>query len=120
MKLLNNTTAVLAVIIASVATSVPAADDKLTFDDNVLAVLRQRCGGCHNPDKKSGDLDVTSYTGLMQGGGSGGAIEPGDASASYLYKLITHQDEPKMPPDSPPIPEDEQTLIKKWIEGGEV
>jgi hypothetical protein len=118
MKLLTTTTAALAAIIASVATSVPAADDKVTFDDNVLAVLRQRCGGCHNPDKKSGDLDVTSYTGLMQGGGSGGAIEPGDASASYLYKLITHRDEPKMPPDSPPIPEEERALIKKWIEGG--
>ena len=118
MKLLTTTTAALAAIIASVATSVPAADDKVTFDDNVLAVLRQRCGGCHNPDKKSGDLDVTSYTGLMQGGGSGGAIEPGNASASYLYKLITHQDEPKMPPDSPPIPEEERALIKKWIEGG--
>ena len=118
MKLLTTTVAVLTALIASVATSVLAADDKLTFDDNVLAVLRQRCGGCHNPDKKSGDLDVTSYTGLMQGGGSGGAIEPGNASASYLYKLITHQDEPKMPPDSPPIPEEEQTLIKKWIEGG--
>jgi hypothetical protein len=118
MKLLTPTTAALAALIASVATSVLAADDKVTFDDNVLAVLRQRCGGCHNPDKKSGDLDVTSYTGLMQGGGSGGAIEPGDASASYLYKLITHQDEPKMPPDSPPIPEEERALIKKWIEGG--
>ena len=118
MKLLTPTTVALAAIIASIATTVPAADDKVTFDDNVLAVLRQRCGGCHNPDKKSGDLDVTSYTGLMQGGGSGGAIEPGDASASYLYKLITHQDEPKMPPDSPPIPEEERALIKKWIEGG--
>jgi cytochrome c553 len=74
MKLLTTTAAVLTALIASVATSVLAADDKLTFDDNVLAVLRQRCGGCHNPDKKSGDLDVTSYTGLMQGGGSGGAI----------------------------------------------
>ena len=124
MKLLTTTTAATTVLmalmalIASVATSALAADDKLTFDDNVLAVLRQRCGGCHNPDKKSGDLDVTSYTGLMQGGGSGGAIEPGNASASYLYKLITHQDEPKMPPDSPPIPEEERALIKKWIEGG--
>ena len=124
MKLLTTTTAAttgrmaLMALIASVATSLPAADDKLTFDDNVLAVLRQRCGGCHNPDKKSGDLDVTSYTSLMQGGGSGGAIEPGNASASYLYKLITHQDEPKMPPDSPPIPEEERALIKKWIEGG--
>ena len=116
----NTTTAAVAAILASaiLATVTAAADDTITFDDTVLAVLRQRCGGCHNSDKKSGDLDITSYSGLMQGGGSGGVIEPGNASGSYLYKLITHQDEPKMPPDSPPIPEEEQALIKKWIDGG--
>ena len=103
----------------SVFTSpVVAADDAVTFDDNVLPVLRQRCGSCHNPDKKAGGLDITTYTGLMAGGGSGGSIEPGDASASYLYRLVTQEDEPKMPPDSPPIPEEEQAILKRWIDGG--
>jgi hypothetical protein len=97
---------------------IAAADDAVTFDDNVLPVLRQRCGSCHNPDKKAGGLDITTYTGLMAGGGSGGSIEPGDASASYLYRLVTQEDEPKMPPDSPPIPEEEQAILKRWIDGG--
>jgi len=95
-----------------------AADDVVTFDDNVLPLLRQRCGSCHNPDKKAGGLDITAYTGLMAGGGSGGSIEPGDASASYLYRLVTQEDEPKMPPDSPPIPAEEQAVLKRWIDGG--
>lgn len=95
-----------------------SADDAVTFDDNILPVLRQRCGSCHNPDKKAGGLDITTYTGLMAGGGSGGSIEPGDASASYLYRLVTHQDEPKMPPDSPPIPGEEQAVLERWIDGG--
>lgn len=94
------------------------ADEAVTFDDNVLPVLRQRCGSCHNPDKKAGGLDITTYTGLMAGGGSGGSIEPGDASASYLYRLVTQEDEPKMPPDSPPIPEEERAVLKRWIDGG--
>ena len=95
-----------------------AADEAVTFDDNVLPLLRQRCGSCHNPDKKAGGLDITTYTGLMAGGGSGGSIEPGDSSASYLYKLVTQEDEPKMPPDSPPIPEEERAVLKRWIDGG--
>jgi hypothetical protein len=103
---------------AFVPGSIAAADEALTFDDNVLPVLRQRCGSCHNPDKKAGGLDITTYTGLMAGGGSGGSIEPGDASASYLYRLVTQEDEPKMPPDSPPIPEEEQAILKRWIDGG--
>ena len=94
------------------------AQDVVTFDDNVLPVLRQRCGSCHNPDKKAGGLDITTYTGLLAGGGSGGSIEPGDAGASYLYKLVTQEDEPKMPPDSPPIPEEERAILKRWIDGG--
>lgn len=104
-------------VLAGVAS---AADDaeKLTFDDHVLAVFRQRCGSCHNPEKKAGGLDVTTYGGLMAGGGSGAVFEAGDAGASYLYQLITHASEPKMPPDSPRIPDSEANLVKRWIDGG--
>ena len=73
--------------------------EKVTYDDHVLPILKQRCATCHNPDKKSGGFDVTSYTQLMQGGGSGASIEAGDASASYMIKLVEHQEEPTMPPD---------------------
>src|SRR5205823_5410690 len=54
----------------------------------------------------------------MQGGGSGKVIEPGDLEASTLYQLVSHQDEPTMPPNAPKIPDPEIELIKRWIEGG--
>ena len=94
------------------------ADDKITFDDNVQPLFRQRCGTCHNPDKKSGGLDLTTYTSAMQGGSSGVVLEPGDASSSYLFKVVNHDEEPSMPPDSPPIPEEERLVIRKWIDSG--
>lgn len=94
------------------------ADEKITFDDHVKPVFAQRCAACHNPNDKSGDLDLTNYTALMQGGGSGAVIEPGDASSSYLYALVTHEDSPEMPPDSDPIPSPEIELVQKWIDGG--
>jgi len=109
-----------ATLAAVVCMAVVRAEDgaKTTFDDDVVAVFRQRCGSCHNPDKKAGGLDLTSYSGLMAGGGSGAVVEAGDAGASYLYQLITHQSEPKMPPDAPPIPEPEAAVVKRWIDGG--
>ena len=107
-----------AALVMAAAGAVADEGEKLTFDDHVLAVFRQRCGSCHNPDKKAGGLDVTTYGGLMAGGGSGAVFEAGDAAASYLYQLITHTSEPKMPPDSPPIPESEASLVKRWIDGG--
>ena len=71
---------------------------KVTYDDHVRAIFAQRCASCHNMNKKSGDLDVTNYTSLMQGGSSGAVIERGDLDFSYLYQLLTHAEEPVMPP----------------------
>ena len=91
---------------------------KITYDDHVKPILRQKCFSCHNPDKKSADLDVTNYTNLMQGGASGTVIEPGDSGSSYLYALVSHAEEPYMPPDSPKLPDEMVETIRKWIDGG--
>lgn len=112
----------LSLAIATTATFVLAGEvisqeNKLNFDDNVKSVLRQRCASCHGPDSKKGDLDVTNFTSLMQGGSSGSVIEPGDPDGSYLYNLVTHEDEPVMPP-SGKIPDAELEIIRKWIELG--
>jgi hypothetical protein len=108
--------------IPAAALSIPAAaadaTAKVTFVDHALPVLRQRCGSCHNADKKTAGLDVTTYSGIMAGGGSGEVITPGDASQSYLYRVVTHEDEPTMPPDGPPIPEAERKVLQAWIDGG--
>ena len=91
---------------------------KVTYDDQVKPILRQKCFACHNPDKKSGDLDLTNYTNLMAGGGSGAVIEAADSSSSYLYMLVTHESEPYMPPESPKLPDEMLETIRKWIDGG--
>ena len=91
---------------------------KITFDDHVKPIFQQKCFACHNPDKKSADLDLTTYTNLMQGGASGTVIEPGDSGASYLYALVAHEDEPAMPPESPKMPDAMIETIRKWIDGG--
>jgi hypothetical protein len=91
---------------------------KVTFQDHALPLLRQRCGSCHNADKKTAGLDVTTYTGIMAGGGSGEVVVPGDAAGSYLFRVVNHDDEPKMPPDAPPIPEAERQTLRAWIDGG--
>lgn len=91
---------------------------KVTYADDVAPILRQKCFSCHNPDKKSGDLDLTNYTNLMLGGASGEVVEPGDSSASYLYSLVTHESEPFMPPEQPKLPDEMLETIRKWIDGG--
>ncbi len=94
------------------------AQDKVTFDDHVATILRQRCSSCHNATAKKADLDVTNYLSLMQGGASGVVIEAGDASASYLYALVAHEAEPYMPQNAEKIPDAEIELLRNWIDGG--
>ena len=94
------------------------AQDKVTFEDHIKPIFRDRCLTCHNTNKKSSDLDLSSYTTMMQGGASGASIEPGDSSASYLFGLVAHTSEPYMPPNADKIPEAEIELLRKWIEAG--
>jgi hypothetical protein len=91
---------------------------KVTFTDHVSGIFRARCGSCHNPDKAKGGLNLDNYGAAMQGGGSGKVIEPGDPDSSTLLGVISHTEEPKMPPNAAKIPDAEIELIRKWIEGG--
>ena len=106
------------VLLASSASAEEKKPPLVTYDDHVRPVFQQKCFSCHNQDKKSGDLDLTSYSALMAGGASGEVIDPGDSSASYLYELVTHASEPVMPPESPKIPDPMVETIRKWIDGG--
>ena len=92
--------------------------EKVTYNDHIKPILMNRCSTCHNPQKREGDVDVTNYTNLMLGGGSGEVISPQDASGSYLYKLITHEESPEMPPSGTKIPAAEIQKIARWIDLG--
>ena len=92
--------------------------NKITFDDHIQPIIRAKCLSCHNPNKKSSGLDLSSYTSLMVGGSSGEVIEPGSADDSYLYLLVTHESEPFMPPKSDKMSTDVLNQIRDWINAG--
>jgi len=91
---------------------------KVTYEEHVLPILRDKCIGCHNQDKKRGGLVLSNYTAAMQGGSSGVVVKPGDLDNSLLFKLVSHKTEPHMPPNSPRLPDVMLAVIEKWIAGG--
>ncbi|MFO0878085.1 MAG: c-type cytochrome domain-containing protein [Gemmataceae bacterium] len=91
---------------------------KITFDEHVLPIMKDKCAGCHNLDRKRGGLVVTSYTGIMAGGSSGASVKPGDPDNSLLYKVMAHTSEPFMPPKSAKLGNDVLDVVSKWIAGG--
>lgn len=91
---------------------------KVTYQDHVLPLFRNACLNCHNPDKKKGDLDLSTYSGLTAGGGSGKVVLPGDADGSTLMKVITWSAEPNMPPKGDKLPDKDLATIRTWIASG--
>lgn len=95
-----------------------SAQEKVTFQEHVLPIFENSCNKCHNPDKKKGDLDLTTFAALMRGGGSGAAVVSGDPDGSKLNRVMNHAEEPEMPPKSGKLPGKELDVIKRWISGG--
>ncbi len=108
---------VAALAAAAFAGEPPKAAKKVTYEDDVLPIFRDNCLKCHNPDKLKGDLDLTSFSAAVKGGGSGTTLNAGDPDGSILFKTITHADEPTMPPNAK-LAAKEIALIRAWIEGG--
>ncbi len=110
--------ALTACILFVTTASTRAADEKITYVDHVQPIFRAKCFACHNPDKKSGGLDLTNYTAMKEGGSSGDVVEAGDVDSSYLWLLVNHESEPYMPPKADKLPAEMLDVIKAWIVGG--
>lgn len=113
---------ILALPLVLISSSLVSAQAKkparVTYDEHVLPILKDKCVNCHNQDKKKGGLILANFTALMQGGSSGVAVKAGDPDGSLLYKVMAHTSEPFMPPSSPKLPDATLKVIKDWIAGG--
>src|SRR5205823_3584507 len=93
----------------AVAFAAPAlaadAPKKVTYDEHVLPLLKDKCVACHNLDKMSSGLVLNNYAMLMEGGASGVVVKPGDPDGSRLFLTMSHKVQPYMPPKSPTLPQ---------------
>lgn len=94
-----------------------AEPKRVTYEDDVLPIFRDNCLKCHNPDKLKGDLDLSSFSSAIKGGGSGTTLNAGDPDSSQLFKSVTHTEDPAMPPKSK-LSDKEISTIRQWITGG--
>lgn len=96
----------------------PAMAEKTTYDDHILPIFENSCVNCHNPDKKKGDLDLTSYSATLAGGSGGKVVIAGEGADSRLFLTTSHSREPYMPPKGERLSKKEINLIRAWIDGG--
>jgi hypothetical protein len=100
------------------AADAPKAPVKITYDDNVLPLLKEKCVGCHNQDKKRGGVVLNNFTKVMEGGSSGVIVKPGNPDNSPLFQSMAHKREPFMPPSSPVLPDAAVATVRQWIADG--
>ena len=114
---LNRRCLILAAGLAATA-SLAQENEKLTYEDHIRPLLENKCFSCHNPDKKKGGLELTSYSGLMNGGSGGAVVDAGNPQASRLWTCSAKKEEPFMPPEGAPLEAKDLALLSKWIAGG--
>ncbi|MCH2105989.1 MAG: hypothetical protein MK291_05055, partial [Planctomycetes bacterium] len=109
----------LSLIVASAAAA-SAEDDArpVNFVDDVQPILREHCMSCHRGSRARNGLDLKTMRGILSGGSSGAAVVPGDASASLLYLVMTHERSPNMPPEEDRLPDELLETIRAWIDEG--
>jgi len=104
--------------LAAVSLHAQDAAEKITYQDHIRPLLENKCFSCHNPDKKKGDLDLTSFGALMTGGGGGAVVDAGNADRSRLWTTCAKKEEPFMPPEGAPLGTKDLDLLAAWIKGG--
>lgn len=91
------------------------------FNVFVEPVLNDKCTGCHNPNKLKGELDLTSFSKMVEGGESGPIWNLNAPDSSRILKKIRlpleHEDH--MPPEGKnQLTQNEINLLTAWINSG--
>jgi hypothetical protein len=100
-----------------------AAEEIVSFKEDILPLLKWRCSSCHEPGGqgfvKSG-LDLTTYAGVMKGTKFGPMIIPGDPQSSNLMLLLDWRASPalRMPHGKKQLSSCDRNSIRSWIRQG--
>jgi cytochrome c553 len=96
-------------------------DDLQFFEAKIRPVLADNCYKCHSrdADKIKGGLMLDTREGMLHGGDTGPAIEPGKPEDSLIIDAISYSDaDLQMPPKGAKLPDSVIADITEWIRRG--
>src|SRR5438105_15425331 len=99
----------IAAAMACLALSLCAAEP--SYFREIRPIIQRQCQGCHQPNLKSSNLDLTTYDALKAGGKRGPAL-------ALLIPFLTGEMKPQMPLGMTPLPADQIDLIRNWVAAG--
>lgn len=87
-----------------------SAAPKPSMPERAALLLQTRCLSCHDAEKKSGGVDLSSRSGVEAAGAAGN----GDLRANRLLRAVTSG---RMPPAGK-LPTEEIALLREWVASG--
>jgi hypothetical protein len=96
-----------------------AAQQPPSYAKQVKPFLARYCLECHSGDDPQGGLNMESFKSLMEGGGRGEAIVPGNPDKSPLVLQVEGKSKPFMPPKKAKQPKPEEIgILRAWVAAG--
>jgi len=95
------------------------SDSGLKFSRDIAPILVGNCIGCHNPERKRGKFDLTTFEKLMGGSDVEKVIEPGKPDESHLVLRLRGEETPKMPQGNNNVLSEEAIAkVESWVKAG--
>jgi cytochrome c553 len=98
-----------------------SSQDLQFFETRIRPVLADRCYKCHSreADKIKGGLMLDTREGMLHGGDTGPAIDPGKPEDSLLLDAIGYKDaDLQMPPKGEKLSDQQVADMTEWIRRG--
>ncbi len=104
----------------TLAASSPGVADEVSFSKDVAPILLANCLGCHDAESREGGYDLSTFAKMLKTGDSGETIvTAGSAEGSELLRrLVTSDEDERMPAESDALPAHSVALIRDWISQG--
>jgi mono/diheme cytochrome c family protein len=109
-----------AVSLLAVLAAIPLfAADTPDFERDVAPILVNHCLECHQPNKKSGGLNLATAADMLAGGEQGKSVVAGKAGESLLIERITAGEmPPKDAKETRPLSDAQINTLANWITAG--
>jgi len=89
------------------------------YDRDIKPIFQQRCYSCHSRLKQKSNLRLDAGSLIHKGGKHGPAVLPGNSAESLLLmRVLSTDDDERMPPEEKPLTAGQVTLLRGWIDAG--
>src|SRR2546421_8050789 len=102
-------------LLVCISLDITARAETPLFEKQIRPILKVHCFHCHGEDRQRGGLDLRLVHLIVDGGGAGPAIVPGDAAHSLLLERVRKGE---MPKSGKKLTLQEIGLLEQWIATG--